>query len=92
MPEPFDTKLFIKKYFDKLQPEPRTYSKGWSPERCEAARQRCLQHQPWRFSTGAKSPEGKRKVSMNALKHGEHSQAMKYVNDTVKKVKRLNSN
>lgn len=95
MPEPFDTKLFIKKYFErKLQPEPRTYSKGWTPERCQKARERCFKHQPWRFSTGAKSPEGKRKVSMNALKNGEHSQAMKSVKDTLRELKcgNLNSN
>ncbi len=90
MSEPFDTKLFIKKYFElKLQPEPRTYSKGWTPERCQKARDRCLKHQPWKYSTGAKTPEGKRKVSMNALKHGEHTQAMRFVTDILNQVKSL---
>jgi hypothetical protein len=90
MTEKFDKTLFLKNYFErKLQPEQRTYSKGWNAERCEAARQRCLQHQPWRFSTGAKTPEGKRRVSMNALKHGRRSLAMRFVVDILKQVKSL---
>lgn len=95
MPEPFDTKLFMKNYFDHKIAEPqRIYAKGWTPERCQQARERCLRNKPWRFSTGAKTLEGKHKVSMNALKNGEHSQAMKYVNDTLREIKsgKLNSN
>jgi hypothetical protein len=90
MIEKFDKTLFLKNYFECKTTKPqRLYAPGWTPERCEAARQRCLQHQPWRFSTGAKTPEGKRKISMNALKHGRRSLAMRFVTDVLKQVKSL---
>ena len=43
----------------------------------QKARQRALiQHwQPWKLSTGAKSVEGKTKVSQNALKTGNYTAA-----------------
>ena len=31
----------------------------------EKLRQTALKHQPWRFSTGPRTPEGKAKVAMN---------------------------
>jgi hypothetical protein len=90
MTEKFDKRLFLKNYLEGKTTEPqRLYAPGWSPERCEAARQRCLQHKPWRFSTGAKTPEGKRKISMNAFKHGRRSLAMRFVTDVLKQVKSL---
>jgi hypothetical protein len=90
MTEKFDKTLFLKNYFDRKTAEPqRIYAPGWTPERCEAARQRCLQHKPWKRSTGAKTLEGKRKVSMNAYKHGRRSLAMRFVTDILKQVKSL---
>ena len=49
--------------------------KGWSPER--RARQAALirSWQPWRRSTGPKTEAGKTRCAMNALKHGQRSQA-----------------
>ncbi len=43
----------------------------------QKAKQRLLiqQWQPWKQSTGAKTQEGKARVSQNALKHGEYSAA-----------------
>ena len=43
----------------------------------QKARQRALiqQWKPWKLSTGAKSVEGKTKVSQNALKSGEYTAA-----------------
>ena len=43
----------------------------------QKARQRALIQtwQPWKLSTGAKTPEGKTKVSRNALKTGEYTAA-----------------
>ncbi|MBD2152504.1 hypothetical protein H6F44_20630 [Pseudanabaena sp. FACHB-1277] len=40
----------------------------------ERRRQQCLKTKPWQHSTGAKTPEGKLRVSQNALKTGLHSQ------------------
>ena len=39
--------------------------KGLSPAGREKLRQTALKHQPWRFSTGPRTPEGKAKVALN---------------------------
>ena len=43
----------------------RMKRKGLTPEGRERLRQAALRHQPWRFSTGPRSPEGKARVALN---------------------------
>jgi len=49
---------------------PKTTNKGWTPERREAQRQRCLENPPSNYATGPKTASGKARASMNAFKHG----------------------
>ena len=58
-------------------------SNGWTEER--KAKQAALVHtwKPWQ-SAGVKTPEGKKRSSMYALKHG------KYTASTIAKRKRIN--
>jgi hypothetical protein len=39
--------------------------KGLTPQGREKLRQSALRHQPWRFSTGPRTPTGKAKVALN---------------------------
>ena len=43
----------------------------------ESYRQACLRNKPWLHSTGPRTPEGKRRVSQNARKHGRYSRETK---------------
>jgi len=43
----------------------RRKRKGLSPAGREKLRQTALKHQPWRFSTGPRTAEGKAKVALN---------------------------
>lgn len=49
--------------------------KGWTPERSAAQRKAIYRWRPWDKSTGPKSKAGKDRVALNALKHGNRSQA-----------------
>lgn len=44
---------------------------SWTPERKAAMSAKIQEWKPWEKSTGAKTPEGKAKVSQNAYKGGE---------------------
>ena len=46
----------------------RRKRKGLTPAGREKLRQTALKHQPWRFSTGPRTPEGKAKVALNGKK------------------------
>jgi hypothetical protein len=46
---------------------------AWTPERRAAQAERCRELQPWRTSTGPKTPKGKRKSSLNSFKNGRRS-------------------
>lgn len=43
---------------------------GWTTERRQRQAQQIKQWQPWKHSTGARTAEGKAKVSRNAFKGG----------------------
>jgi hypothetical protein len=46
----------------------RAKRKGLTPEGRERLRQSALKNQPWRFSTGPRTPEGKAKMIQNGKK------------------------
>jgi hypothetical protein len=57
---------------------------GWTTERRQRQAQLIKQWQPWKHSTGAKTIEGKAKVSRNAFKGGLRAilkDAAKYLRD-----------
>jgi hypothetical protein len=51
----------------------------WTPESRQAQRELCLQIQPSKYSTGAKTESGKAVSSMNALKSGIYSKQGKMI-------------
>lgn len=54
-------------------------TKGWPQERRAAQAERIKQMKPWEKTTGAKTIEGKRTSSQNALKTGFHSAEVKEI-------------
>ena len=48
--------------------------KPLTDEQREKMRQQCLERQPWKHSTGPRTPEGKRVASLNSLRHGLYAQ------------------
>ena len=48
-------------------------SKEWTPERRAAQSERIRALKPWLKSTGPKTRSGKKRSSLNALKHGERT-------------------
>ena len=50
-------------------------ARKWTESQKEKQRTLIQQWQPWRQSTGAKTEQGKTKVSQNALKHGNFTAA-----------------
>ena len=68
-----------KKLIELLIPKIKKKSpkeKMYTEERRQKDRERILKHKPWEKTKGAITPEGKKKVSMNAYKHGRYSKAM----------------
>ena len=54
----------------------QTKTSGWTKEKREQARLRCLDQKPWDYATGPRSDEGKEKSSQNAYKHGGYDADM----------------
>lgn len=46
-------------------------SSSWTPERRAAQAERARSQKPWTKSTGPRTKAGKKRVSKNAIKHGE---------------------
>lgn len=61
----------------KETPNMTEKSKGWTPERRAAARERILKNKPWEKATGPRSLVGKAIASGNSTKHGHYSQSTK---------------
>ena len=51
-------------------------TKGWTDERRKKQAERIRQTQPWKKSTGPKTPKGKARASLNAFKHGARCRHM----------------
>jgi hypothetical protein len=54
-------------------------ARTWTAEQREAQRRWCLETQPWKWSTGPTSEEGKLISSMNGLRHALYCQRNKIV-------------
>lgn len=50
---------------------------GWTPERRERQAERIRLWQPWKTATGPKTEAGKRRSSMNNLRHGLRSASVR---------------
>ncbi len=58
--------------------------KEWSEDRRKAQAERMRTLRPWEKTKGPISEEGKKRSSMNALKHGMDSQAIKELRRVLK--------
>lgn len=67
---------------------PKPLKRKWSEEQRQKARERMYRVRPWEKTTGAKTPEGKKRCSQNAYKHGRYSKAMKEIEKLVYELKR----
>jgi len=66
--------------------------RNWTPEQRQRQRELIQRWKPWEKSTGAKTPEGKKKSSQNAYKTGkslEFREFIKFINRLLKDQKDL---
>ena len=64
----------------------------WTPEQRQRQRELIQQWKPWEKSTGAKTPEGKKRSSQNAFKTGkslEVRELIKCLNGLMREQKKL---
>lgn len=68
----------------------RMKRKGLTPEGYERLRQTALRNQPWRFSTGPRTPKGKAKVAQNGKKRqlGPRSESLQCPRSSVREIRR----
>jgi hypothetical protein len=68
---------------------------GWTPAKRARYRRMMLRRRPWVLSTGPRSVEGKRRVRLNARKHGLRSRVLlalaRYVRVTTDLISRAES-
>ena len=66
--------------------------RNWTPEQRQRQRELIQRWKPWEKSTGARTAEGKAKVSKNAIKTGkslEVRELIKYLNGLLREQKNL---
>ena len=66
--------------------------RNWTPEQRQRQRELIQRWKPWEKSTGAKTPEGKKKSSQNSFKTGkslEVRELIKYLNGLLREQKNL---
>ena len=66
--------------------------RNWTPEQRQRQRELIQRWKPWEKSTGAKTPEGKKRSSQNAYKTGkslEVRELIKYLNNLLRNQKDL---
>ena len=56
----------------------------WTEEQRKAQSEKMKQLKPWLKSTGPKSEEGKKKASLNAMKHGLRSELARDIRKTLR--------
>lgn len=78
----------LKLLLPKMKKPPGKYKRYYTQEHLDRDRERMARVKPWEKSTGARTPEGKKKVSMNAYKHGRYSKAMKEIEKIERDIKR----
>jgi hypothetical protein len=66
-----------------------TITRGWPPARRAAQAQNIRKTRPWLHATGPKTYHGKRKVRLNAQKHGFQNAAWRGLHAALKAQKRF---
>jgi hypothetical protein len=89
--DPPDPELVSKeaRHDDEAGRRNRALRLGLSPEGRERARAAALLHQPWRFATGPRTPEGKAKAAANGNRRQEGQKSLRELRTELGGVSRL---